>query len=327
MTPSRTSPSPLPTSPPPIAAEEIISGERLQTIADVTVMTESKAAYHSSCPPMKLAHFAEGLAPNEQGLAALKEARVIFVYAEMIRDFAANLLPRLEKPIVLITHNGDTSIDGEYSALLDDPHLLHWYGQNARLKHPKLTALPIGIGNAQWKHGNIRALAKVAARPHRQMSGLYVNFEVGTNPSVRGPLLTALRSKPFCIMGGSKRSWLSYAAEAKAAVQGKPYTVKPAPLPYPLYLADMAQWRFCVSPPGNGIDCHRTWEALYLGVIPVVMPSVADLLDDLPCIVRDDIASLSLETLESARQELIGPFAWDKLKLSRWRKTIRAHRT
>lgn len=28
--------------------------------------------------------------------------------------------------------------------------------------------------------------------------------------------------------------------------------------------------RFGLSPPGNGIDCHRTWEMLFFGMIPVV---------------------------------------------------------
>ena len=29
--------------------------------------------------------------------------------------------------------------------------------------------------------------------------------------------------------------------------------------------------QFVLSPPGNGFDCHRTWEAIYLGAIPVVL--------------------------------------------------------
>ena len=29
--------------------------------------------------------------------------------------------------------------------------------------------------------------------------------------------------------------------------------------------------KFVISPPGNGPDCHRTWEALYLGAVPVVL--------------------------------------------------------
>jgi len=32
---------------------------------------------------------------------------------------------------------------------------------------------------------------------------------------------------------------------------------------------------FVASPPGNGLDCHRTWEALYVKTIPIVLRSVA----------------------------------------------------
>jgi hypothetical protein len=28
--------------------------------------------------------------------------------------------------------------------------------------------------------------------------------------------------------------------------------------------------KYVLSPPGNGPDCHRTWEAIYLGAIPIV---------------------------------------------------------
>jgi hypothetical protein len=34
-----------------------------------------------------------------------------------------------------------------------------------------------------------------------------------------------------------------------------------------------AQYRFIASPPGNGEDCHRTWEALYLRSVPIVIRS------------------------------------------------------
>jgi hypothetical protein len=29
--------------------------------------------------------------------------------------------------------------------------------------------------------------------------------------------------------------------------------------------------KFVISPPGNGADCHRTWEAIYLGAVPIVL--------------------------------------------------------
>ena len=30
-------------------------------------------------------------------------------------------------------------------------------------------------------------------------------------------------------------------------------------------------YSFVLSPIGNGLDCHRTWEAIYLGCVPVVL--------------------------------------------------------
>ncbi len=286
-----------PASPPSISFEEIITGERLQAIADVAVMTEQKARFHESCPTMQLAHFPPGLATSEAGLTALNGARVVFVYSDMIDRFLDHILPLLNRPIVLITHNGDGIVDERYRAALNGRQIIHWFAQNAKMSHHKLTALPIGIANAQWQHGDTAVLAGVAARARPRRSGLYVNFEVGTNPELRGPLLDALRGKPSSVMGRRR--------------------------PYPDYLADMAQWRFCASPPGNGIDCHRTWEALYLGVVPVVISSAGGLLDHLPCIVVDDIAGVTLEELEVARLELVGPFAWEKLALSYWRERIR----
>ena len=36
----------------------------------------------------------------------------------------------------------------------------------------------------------------------------------------------------------------------------------------------MQKYIAVASPPGNGLDCHRTWEALYLGVTPIAKNSV-----------------------------------------------------
>ena len=37
---------------------------------------------------------------------------------------------------------------------------------------------------------------------------------------------------------------------------------------------------FGLSPRGNGVDCHRTWEMLYFGMIPVMLRSTIDQLFD-----------------------------------------------
>ena len=63
-------------------------------------------------------------------------------------------------------------------------------------------------------------------------------------------------------------------------------------------------YAFVASPHGNGLDCHRTWEALCLGCIPIVKTSpLDDLYEGLPVLIvgewRDICENLLLETIEN----------------------------
>ena len=311
------------TAPPKIPVEEIITGERLQAIADISVTTAQKARFHSSCPVMPLAIFPPHLDPPT-GVVALRESHVVFVYADLINDFLERVLPLLHRPIVLITHNADTNIGERYRLALENPLIIHWYAQNADLNHPKLTPLPIGIANSQWPHGDIAVLGSKMGQARLMTSGLYVNFNVSTNLKVRGPLLNALRTKSFTNMRRQNRLFQAISRRL-LDLCGIHYVRNERPKPYAAYISEFAQWRFCISPPGNGIDCHRTWEALYLGVIPVLIPPAGRVLAHLPHILVKDLDSLTLQDLESARADLNGPFAWEQLTLSYWRERITSH--
>ena len=45
-------------------------------------------------------------------------------------------------------------------------------------------------------------------------------------------------------------------------------------LDFESYLREVARSYFVISPDGNGIDCHKNWEALYLDAIPVVSKGI-----------------------------------------------------
>jgi len=65
----------------------------------------------------------------------------------------------------------------------------------------------------------------------------------------------------------------------------------------------VAKSLFVISPPGNGIDCHRTWESIYLGSVPVVKRGfLADsLLAKLPILAVNEwqeVFSLERKALE-----------------------------
>ena len=66
------------------------------------------------------------------------------------------------------------------------------------------------------------------------------------------------------------------------------------------YRKKLVKSYFVISPPGNGFDCHRTWEALYFKTVPVVLKEYYGFSHlDLPVLKVDSFESfLSLTTQE-----------------------------
>ena len=59
---------------------------------------------------------------------------------------------------------------------------------------------------------------------------------------------------------------------------------------------EKTRYAFVVSPHGNGLDCHRTWESLVLGNIPIVKRSSIDpLYEGLPVVIVDDWREITPE--------------------------------
>ena len=73
------------------------------------------------------------------------------------------------------------------------------------------------------------------------------------------------------------------------------------------YLVELGEHRFALSPPGRGLDTHRTWEALMVGTIPIVIRSPLDsMYDKLPVLIVDDWSVLTREFLEEKYVEFQG---------------------
>ena len=86
-----------------------------------------------------------------------------------------------------------------------------------------------------------------------------------------------------------------------------------------------SQYQFVLSPHGAGLDCHRTWEALLLGCIPIVKKAkMNDLFEDLPFIEVDDWRQINLPFLETAKRQLEGKLVnQEKLLMRYWKKKIK----
>ena len=92
-------------------------------------------------------------------------------------------------------------------------------------------------------------------------------------------------------------------------------------------------YKFIISPPGTGIDCHRTWEALYIGVVPIVLKSsISDLYSDLPIVVINEWEDINFEFLKSKWNEIeelkrMNKYKMEKITLNYWKNKIKSYQT
>jgi len=77
---------------------------------------------------------------------------------------------------------------------------------------------------------------------------------------------------------------------------------------------NQSQYAFVISPHGNGLDCHRTWEALCLGCIPILRTSPLNALyDELPVYIVQDWSDVTEENL----RRILNEFSQRKFDLNR----------
>ena len=73
------------------------------------------------------------------------------------------------------------------------------------------------------------------------------------------------------------------------------------------YFTKLPNYKFVVSPEGNGIDTHRTYEALIAGCIPIVQrnPLVEEKYRGCPILFTDDYSEITEEYLRARYAEMI----------------------
>lgn len=273
---------------------DFITGEKIQSIAEIALLDDFN--------PNNNKYSSILIRRNKTLLLKCKHEfigkKIICIKTDYIDEFMKIVMPEINNNIVIITHNADKCITSEHIDALNNNKIIHWYAQNTTIIHPKLTTLPIGIANSQWRHGNLVELNKVINSNIIKSNLLYVNFNVSTNLAERMPI--------------------------KKIMLAKGYTFTDANLPFCEYLKQLASYKFALCPVGNGPDCHRIWECLYLDVIPIVSNIVAySDFADLPILKIDDFNIISDDFLnEQYKIMLSKKYDLSKLSFEYWKKTI-----
>ncbi len=235
---------------------------------------------------------------------------IVFVQIASLGAFLENIHPNIPNPYILITHNGDDIVDQRYLSFLLDPKIIRWYSQNVDIDHEKIVPIPIGIENRFWyfkRTDDDNLIAQINVKNVTRNALTYLNITPGTFQEERQYVLDFFQNRPFVNQLQSRD--------------------------YKDYLLDLKSHTFCLSPSGNGLDCHRTWESLYLGCIPIVRPFVKptmklavgndSMYKDLPVIVVDHWSEVTADFLEEKFLEFREKkFDYSKLYFSYWKTMI-----
>ena len=100
---------------------EIITGERLQELCDLTIITKSIQEFHTSLPPSVRRFFIDGTIAKEDISRTINESvRSIFVYTHLLDEFIEKVWPHIDHPVVVMTHNSDGEISEKYLGFIND---------------------------------------------------------------------------------------------------------------------------------------------------------------------------------------------------------------
>lgn len=272
--------------------------------------------------------------PFESLLGAVKSGRVelpsIFCHPNAVREFMLKFLAKIDFPFVLVTSHYDSDMpDGvlaknESALLLSNRHLVRWYTQNCVVTHPKITCIPIGldyhtISNANPATGH--PWGRLESPLEQDTTVLVLRSQM---KPIENRILQCYSTCHMFIGKGHGQDRI----DAVNQVPSSLLYLEKGRVPREASWKKQLEFAFVLSPHGNGLDCHRTWEALALGCIPVVKTSPLDhMYSGLPVlIVRawTDVTSALLQDTIVRFKDLIKPTQLPtKLSLGYWVEHIR----
>lgn len=242
-----------------------------------------------------------------------KAGETIYIHPTALKNFLISYAPLIQFPFVLVSGDSDTTIPQdireESQQILQHPFLIRWYAQNCMEPSDTLKQLPIGL----YFH-------------------TIFSSRIGWNRSKKDmnyyeSLFTELRKTPkinHCFSNFHFLLNTKYGEDRRNAIQEIPsnlifYQRKRISSEETWKL--MSVYKYIISPHGNGLDCHRTWEAIFLGCIPILKTSPLDpMFQGLPVLIVKNWSDITRTLLNN----FIPDFSrMEKLSLEYWSKSFK----
>lgn len=205
----------------------------------------------------------------------VKEGDIVFVQSFYLEDFFTKIHPAINSRYKLVSHNGDVNITDKYLKYIDSK-IIVWYAQNVDIEHNKIVPIPIGLENLNYYTNGIVNKFRNSTDNVPKLDKILVMFSIHTNPKERQKAYDNLKDNP-CV------------------------TLIKEKLSFDEYFSLLKQHKFVASPKGNGLDCHRTWEALYVNTIPITTESIGLNSFKLPIYIIEEWSKLGLKDKNDIR--------------------------
>mmetsp|Transcript_24214 Transcript_24214/g.39423 ORF Transcript_24214/g.39423 Transcript_24214/m.39423 type:complete len:396 (-) Transcript_24214:397-1584(-) len=218
--------------------------------------------------------------PNDA--AKMKDDDTIWVSSSAsvkLYEFATDFLPYINTTFALITtsfHGSPRNMESIAPCIVSHPYLLGWFATDMGKYtggyhfHPKVFPFPLGLKS------NMGGKLKF-----RNPLGYYrdIFLELWNETNKNETELQAVYKTTDIFAG--------YLAETNASRKGLPSGLK---LDYPEFLRHVAKAKYVLSPNGDHPDCHRHYEAIGLGAIPITQldPFLYSHLKEGPVVYQND---------------------------------------
>ncbi|MDP1607990.1 MAG: hypothetical protein Q8L98_01605 [Chlamydiales bacterium] len=276
---------------------------------------------------------------DKEAYKNIAKGDVVWVKSQFIQKFYKHVLPAVKNPFVLVICDGDESFPSnsrlgkQFDDLINHEMIIHIFAQNCdyRGSCKKVSHLPIGLdfhtlaykpGAHRWgtraapseQEEALKGLLQQLKPTYLRKKRAFVDFQ--HHNTMRS---TFRRHREF----GEDR--LSIFKRLKST--GLIDYAKRMPR-FDLWTMK-GEYAFSISPHGNGLDCHRTWEDLILGCIVIVKTSPLDpLYKDLPVVIVKDWSEVTednlIKWLDQYKDAFSNPSYRNKLTNDYWLKKIQS---
>lgn len=291
--------------------ENTINWEMTHFLWNLGIASQSNAGMDSN--PVRFFKNYYDTKLSKEALRHIKDGDVVWMRCKDFPLFYDQIFPKLKQSIVLLISDGDWSFPSNLpkeiniESLLQSNKILHIFAQNCDYKgsSKKISHLPIGIDfhtmsfrTIYW--GEISSPLNQEKVLNEILSQLKPTYLRKLGAFVEFHHADSIREgdcKRYLELGEDRTTIFNKLKETHLIEYDKK-----------MNRSDLwrkkGEYAFSISPHGNGLDCHRTWEDLALGCIVIVKTSPLDpLYEGLPVVIVKDWSEVNESNLKKWLQQ------------------------